>query len=38
MQIIYEDNSWEEVAEDEIPQILASFDIIRSYYNREATG
>ena len=38
MQVVYEDNSYEEVAEEEIPQILAPPDLIRSYYNRAAMG
>lgn len=38
MQVVYEDNSYEEVAEEEIPQMLAPHDLIRGYYNRAATG
>nr|XP_023886744.1 uncharacterized protein LOC111998856 isoform X7 [Quercus suber] len=37
-KVVYEDNSYEEVAEEEIPQMLAPHDLIRSYYNRAATG
>ncbi|XP_030947301.1 uncharacterized protein LOC115971488 [Quercus lobata] len=37
-KVVYEDNSYEEVAEEEIPQILAPPDLIRSYYNRAAMG
>lgn len=37
VQVVYEDNSYEEVAEEDMPQMLAPHDLICSYYNRAAT-